>query len=97
MLRKKSSENVELDSLIMQSLAKKSVDIFTIRSKRGNALHLAAKHGLVVTAKEIISQGYQKLLLEPAKVGRECWPLTVAVREKKWEVVKLFLDSLRCK
>ena len=88
---------VNLDCGIMEHLAEKPVDLFTFRCKRGNALHLAAKHGLVVTAKEIISQGYQKLLLEAAEVGTKCWPLTVAVREKKWEVVKLFLDSLRCK
>ena len=96
-MSEKPEKRVELDCAFMESLAKRPVDLFALHSESGNVLHFAAKHGLVVTAKEIISQGYQKLLLEAPKGGKDHWPLTIAVREKKWEVVKLFLDSLRCK
>ena len=97
MVIKNPKKIVELDYGFMETLAMQSVDLLTFRPKRGNALHLAAKHGFVVTAKEIISQGYKNFLLEAAEVDKECWPLTVAVQKKKWEVIKLFLDSLRCK
>jgi len=71
-----------------------AINFSTFRPKRGNALHVAAKFGLTETAKEILSQGYQGLLLEPATYGEESVPLYLAWREKQWRMVKAFLEAL---
>ena len=71
-----------------------AINFSTFRPKRGNALHVACKIGLTEMAKEILSQGYQRLLLEPATYGEESVPLHLAWKEKQWRMVKAFLEAL---
>ena len=58
-----------------------AINFYTFCPKRGNALHVACKIGLTEMAKEILSQGYQRLLLEPATYGEESVPLHLAWKE----------------
>ena len=71
-----------------------AINFSTFRPKRGNALHVACKIGLTEMAKEILSQGYQRLLLEPATYGEKYVPLYLAWKEKQWRMVKVFLEAL---
>ena len=75
-----------------------AIDFSTFRPERarGNALHVAAKLGLTEMAKEILSQGYQKLLLEPAIIiyGEKQLPLYLAVQHEQWRMVKVCLEAL---
>ena len=71
-----------------------AIDLFTFRPERGNALHVAAKFGLTEMAKELLSQGYQRLLLEPATYGEESVPLYLAVQHEQWRMVKVCLEAL---
>jgi len=90
---------MEVDEVFQMLLAehRTKFDLYTFRPERGNALHVAAKLGFTQTAKEILSQGYQSLLLEAATDGEKDWPLRLAVQNKKWSVVKVFLEALSCR
>lgn len=71
-----------------------AVDFTTFHPERGNALHVASKLGLTEMAKEILSQGYQRLLLEPAIHGEQQLPLFLAVQNEQWRIVAVFLEAL---
>ena len=71
-----------------------AIDFSTFRPEKGNALHVAAKFGLAEMAKEILSQGYQRLLLKPATYGERYLPLHLAWKEEQWRTVKIFLEAL---
>ena len=98
---KKARKNSELslftlDEMCQVTLAKyeSAIDFTTFRPERGNALHVAAKIGLTEMAKEILSQGYQRLLLEPAMYGEKQVPLCLAVENEQWRMVVVFLEAL---
>ena len=62
--------------------------------ENGTVLHVAAKHGLTESAREILSQGYSNMLLEPHGDEINSWPLAYAVKAREWSTVKVILETL---
>ena len=86
----------KLDEMCQVTLAiyGSAIDLSTFRPESGNALHVAAKLGLAEMAREILSRGYQRLLLEPATGDQKQLPLYLAVQHEQWRMVKVCLESL---
>ena len=79
----------------MLSICDTRVNLNECSSKcHGTVLHTAARFGLTESAREILAQGYCNMLQETHGDDPNSWPLTFAVRARKWATVKVILETL---
>lgn len=79
----------------MISLCGTTVDLNKCHSpNRKNILHAAAKYNLFESAKAVLADGYNDMLLEVDDEQPGMFPLHYAVKEKHWLIIKLYLEAL---
>ena len=66
------------------------VDLNGCLTGHGSVLEAAAKFGLPESAKEVLDLGYMNMLTgKPTEPNT--WPLVLAVKNNKWQTVKVIL------